>query len=106
MVEKSKKPHNFFLSFLLHASLVSQFISGGGRINCPLLGWKLLSEQQYILFQGHVMSVKSPINEFKVTENSPQMTCYRRCLLVPLSLHIVLEVKSGLRHSCMVNKET
>ena len=106
MAEKRKKTSSFFfLSFLLHASLVSKCISGGGRINCPLLGWRLLSERQYILFQGHVMSVKSPINEFKVIENSPQMTCYRRCLLVPLSPHIVLEVKSGLRQSCVTNKD-
>lgn len=107
MAEKRKKTSSFFfpLSFLLHASLVSQVISGGGRINCPLLGWRLLSEGQYILFQGHVMSVKSPINEFKVIENSPQMTCYRRSLLVPLPPHTVLEVKSGLRQSCIINKD-
>lgn len=51
------------------------------------------------------MSVKSPINEFKVIENSAQMTCYRRCLLVPLPPHMVLEVKSGLRQSCIINKD-
>ena len=63
------------LALLLHASIVSQFASGGGKISCSLLGWRFLSEWQYILFQGHVMPVKSPINEFKVIEKSLQMTC-------------------------------
>lgn len=50
------------------------------------------------------MSVKSPINEFKVKGNSPPMTHERRCLLILLPPHMVLEVRSGLRQSCIINK--